>query len=70
MGREGTEFVLNTDRIPPAGLVFRPYPGDLRRDTPEQIARVLIENCTPSRAEKIAQAIRAELKRQRAAHAG
>jgi hypothetical protein len=43
---------------------------DLRRDTPEQIARVLVENVTPSRAEKIAQAIRAELKRQKAAHAG
>jgi hypothetical protein len=43
---------------------------DLRRDTPEQIARTIVEHCTPSRVEKIASAIRAELKRQRAAHAG
>ena len=43
---------------------------DLRRDTPEDIARVLVEACTPSRIEKIVQAIRAELKRQKAAHAG
>jgi hypothetical protein len=43
---------------------------DLRRDTPEQIARALVANVTPSRAEKIAAAIRAELKRQKPAHAG
>jgi hypothetical protein len=43
---------------------------DLRRDTPEQIARILVEVVTPSRAENIAKAIRAELKRQKAAHAG
>lgn len=43
---------------------------DLRRDTPEDIARALVESCTPSRAEKIAKAIRDELKRQKAAHAG
>ena len=48
-----------------AGSLF-----DLRRDTPEQIAKVLVESVTPSRAEKIAAAIRAELKRHKAAHAG
>jgi hypothetical protein len=42
---------------------------DLRHDTPEQIARVLVESVTPSRAEQIVRAIRVELKRQRA-HAG
>ena len=43
---------------------------DLRRDTPEMIARILVESVTPSRAENIAKAIRAELKRQKQAHAG
>jgi hypothetical protein len=31
--------------------------AELRKDTPEQIARVLVENVAPSRAEKIAAAI-------------
>jgi hypothetical protein len=43
---------------------------DVRRDTPEQIARALVDAITPSGAEKIAAAIRAELKRQKQAHAG
>jgi hypothetical protein len=43
---------------------------DLQRDTPEIIARVLVETITPSKAERIAQAIRAELKRAKQAHAG
>jgi hypothetical protein len=47
-----------------AGSLF-----DLRRDTPEMIARVMVESLTPSRVEKLVQAIRAELKRAKA-HAG
>jgi hypothetical protein len=43
---------------------------DLRRDTPESIARTVVETITASKAERIAQAIRAELKRQKQAHAG
>ncbi len=43
---------------------------DVRRDTPQQIARALVENCTASRCEAIAKAIRDEVKRQKQAHAG
>jgi hypothetical protein len=43
---------------------------DLRRGTPQQIARVLVESCTISRCEAIAKAIRDEVKRQKQAHAG
>ena len=43
---------------------------DLLRDKPEDIARIMVESCTPSRVEKIAQALRAELRRQKQAHAG
>jgi hypothetical protein len=57
-----TERDLWKRRAEEAGSLF-----DLRRDTPESIARTLVEACAPSRAEKIAAAIRAELKRQRAA---
>ena len=34
------------------------------------IARIMVETLTPSRVEKIAQALRVELKRQKGAHAG
>jgi hypothetical protein len=43
---------------------------DLRRDRPEDIARVLVEACPASRAESIARAILREVKRQKGAHAG
>jgi hypothetical protein len=42
---------------------------DLKRDTPEQIARIIVDSCTSSRVEKLVQALRAELKRQKQAHA-
>jgi hypothetical protein len=42
----------------------------VRRDTPQNIARILVETCTPSRCESIAKAIRAELRRHRQTHAG
>jgi hypothetical protein len=43
---------------------------DLRRDTPEQIARIVVETCAPSRVQRIVKALQDELKRQKAAHAG
>jgi hypothetical protein len=43
---------------------------DLLKDTPEDIARVIVANVSPSRAETLLQAIRVEIKRQKSAHAG
>jgi hypothetical protein len=43
---------------------------DLRRDTPDDIARVVAEHIPTSRAETIARAILAEVKRRKQAHAG
>ena len=42
---------------------------DLRRDTPESIARIMVEQCAGSRIERIMKALRIELKRQKEAHA-
>lgn len=43
---------------------------DLRRDTAQDIARVLVKQLSPAKAEQIARAIRQELKQQKPAHAG
>ena len=43
---------------------------DLRRDTPEEIARAVVDSLRASRAENIARAILKEVKRQKQAHAG
>jgi hypothetical protein len=64
--REATEDAARWKRqAEESGSLF-----DLRRDTPEEIARAVVDSLRASRAENIARAILKEVKRQKQAHAG